>query len=109
MERADQRRVWAEIERYAAKAEASSFTSSCRAIYDKPEVKRHQEEMTHALGSTAPANTSGATVCANEGAAATTGTLRASAGAGQLFEFPLDRFRGAALVAEGQVVHATVL
>lgn len=44
-----------------------------------------------------------------QSAAKTEGTLRRNAGAGRLFEFRLDRFRGSALVAEGQVVHTAVL
>jgi len=42
-------------------------------------------------------------------AAAVEGSLRRGAGVGTLFEFRLDKQRGAALVAEGQVVHAAVL
>jgi hypothetical protein len=41
--------------------------------------------------------------------AQTPGALRTNPGVGRLFEFRLDRFRGAALVAEAQVVHATLL
>ena len=37
------------------------------------------------------------------------GSLRRNAVAGRLFEFRVDRARGAALVAEGQVVHAAIL
>jgi len=37
------------------------------------------------------------------------GTLRRRVGVGELFVFRLDRASGSALVAEGQVVHATVL
>ncbi len=42
-------------------------------------------------------------------AAAVEGSLRRGAGVGTLFEFRLDKQRGAALVAEGQVVHVAVL
>ncbi len=41
--------------------------------------------------------------------ARTEGTLRSNAGAGRLFELRVDRFRGSALVAEGQVIHAACL
>src|SRR3989442_613728 len=41
--------------------------------------------------------------------AKTEGTLRRNAGAGRLFEFRVDGSRGAALVAEAQVVHAACL
>jgi hypothetical protein len=161
MERADQARVWAEVGRYATKAGAASPTSSYQAIYDKPEVKQHQEDATRALAATAPTGTHGAAVFAADAllgldvfqdatlftrqwpkllrayaleilhvqapaagdearlrgqledllrrAAKTPGALRGSAGVGRLFEFRLDRFRGAALVAEAQVVHATLL
>jgi hypothetical protein len=161
MERADQGRVWAEVGRYAAKAGAASTTSSYQAIYDKGEVKRHQEDVTQALGTTAPTGTHGAAVFVGETlvgldlfqdpslftrqwpkllrayalevydlrapvpsdearlrgqvesllrrAAMTEGVLRGNAGVGRLFEFRLDRFRGAALIGEAQVVHATLL
>ena len=42
-------------------------------------------------------------------AAKVDGTLRRNPGVGQLFEFRVDRFRGWALVAEAQVVHAAIL
>lgn len=45
MERADQGRVWTEVKKYAAKAAAPSQTGNYQAIYDKPEVKRHQQEV----------------------------------------------------------------
>ena len=44
-----------------------------------------------------------------EQSAVAQGSLRRNAGAGRLFEFRVDRARGAALVAEGQVVHAAIL
>ena len=43
------------------------------------------------------------------GAARVEGTLRGSAGVGRLFEFALDKHRGAALLFEGQAVHLAVL
>lgn len=39
MAKADQGRVWREVERHAAAAAAPSATQSYQAIYDKPEVK----------------------------------------------------------------------
>ncbi len=42
-------------------------------------------------------------------AARTEGTLRGNAGVGQLFEFRVERARGAALIFEGRVVHAAIL
>jgi hypothetical protein len=43
------------------------------------------------------------------GAARVEGTLRASVGVGRLFEFALDKHRGAALLFEGQAVHVAIL
>lgn len=42
-------------------------------------------------------------------AARAEGTLRGNAGVGQLFEFRVERARGAALIFEGRVVHAAIL
>ena len=42
-------------------------------------------------------------------AAAVSGSARGNAGVGQLFEFRLGRYRGAALAHEGAVVHAAIL
>ncbi len=42
-------------------------------------------------------------------AARAEGTLRGNAGVGQLFEFRVDRSRGAALIFEGRVVHVAIL
>ena len=43
------------------------------------------------------------------GAARVEGTLRASVGVGRLFEFALDKHRGAALLFEGRAVHVAIL
>jgi len=43
------------------------------------------------------------------GAAGVEGTLRGNAGAGRLFEFTLDKRRGAALLFEGQTIHLAIL
>jgi len=43
------------------------------------------------------------------GTARVEGTLRASVGVGRLFEFALDKHRGAALLFEGQAVHVAIL
>jgi hypothetical protein len=37
------------------------------------------------------------------------GSLRGNAGVGQLFEFSVERSRGAALLFEGSVVHLAIL
>ena len=49
MEKAGQGSVWAEVDRYARKAAAPSATSSYQAIYDKPEVKAHMDEVERGL------------------------------------------------------------
>ena len=43
------------------------------------------------------------------GAARVEGTLRGSAGVGRLFEFALDKHRGAALLFDGRAVHLAIL
>jgi ARG/rhodanese/phosphatase superfamily protein len=43
------------------------------------------------------------------GAARVEGTLRGGVGVGRLFEFALDKHRGAALLVEGQAVHLAIL
>ncbi|OLC16180.1 MAG: hypothetical protein AUH29_05570 [Candidatus Rokubacteria bacterium 13_1_40CM_69_27] len=161
MERADQGRVWAEVSKYAARAAAPSETGSYQAIYDKPEVKEHQQEVERTLDHRAAPGARGAAVFVGQSLAGldlfedaglfarqwpkllrahaleaygrhseadgwegrlrqsvqsllqnvakTEGTLRRNAGAGRLFEFRVDGARGAALVAEAQVVHAACL
>jgi hypothetical protein len=160
MERADQGRVWAEVRKYSALAQAPSPTSSYQAIYEKPEVKDHQREVEQTFDVRPSSGARGAAAFVGErltgldlfedaglfarewpkllrghaldaygggGAAAdegglrqsvesllraarkTDGTLRTNAGVGALFEFRVERARGSALVAEGQVVHAAML
>lgn len=43
------------------------------------------------------------------GAAATSGSIRGNAGVGQMFEFKLEQYRGAALSHDGAIVHAAIL
>jgi hypothetical protein len=43
------------------------------------------------------------------GAARAQGSLRGNAGVGQLFEFGVERSRGAALLFEGAVIHLAIL
>jgi hypothetical protein len=43
MEKADQGRVWAEVERYARAAAAPSPSRDYQAVYEQPEVKAHLE------------------------------------------------------------------
>jgi hypothetical protein len=55
LERAEQGRVWAEVDRYARSAAAPSATRSYQAIYDRPEVKQDLEEAERRLdGRSAP-------------------------------------------------------
>jgi hypothetical protein len=161
MERADQGQVWAEVNKYTARAAAPSSTGSYQAIYDKPEVREHQQDVERTLDLRSAPGAQGAAVfvagslvgvdlfqdaglfarqwpkllrahaleaygrrAEGDGPerdprravssllqrlSRTEGTLRSNAGAGRLFEFRVDRFRGSALVAEGQVVHAACL
>ncbi len=161
MERAEQRRVWAEVDQYAGRAAAASPTGNYQAIYDAPEVQAHQKEVEQAFVSRVAPGANGAAVFAGESltgldlfedtglfarewpkllhahaietygrpphlrgeeermrswlegllrrSATVKGTLRRSAGAGELFEFQVDQFRGSALVAKGQVVHAALV
>ena len=41
MEKAPQGRIWAEVERYARRAQAASPTQSYQEVYEKPEVREH--------------------------------------------------------------------
>jgi hypothetical protein len=50
MEKADQGRIWAEVDRYARMAGALSATQSYQEVYEKPEVKAHLEDMGKELG-----------------------------------------------------------
>jgi hypothetical protein len=160
MERGSQRDVWAEVDRYSARAAAPSATGSYQAIYDKPEVKAHQDQVEGAIDARTMPGASGAAVFVGgsftgldlfqdaslftrewpkllrahaveaygrpvpevderalrarveevlKQSGVAQGSLRRNAGAGRLFEFRVDRARGAALVAEGQVVHAAIL
>ena len=161
MDKSGQQRVWAEVDRYAARLAAPSPTQSYQAVHDKAEVRAHQQAVEQAVDTRAPAGALGAAafvagaltgldLFADPGlfarewpkllraqalesydrrapedvdearlrervaallarAAGVEGTVRRGAGAGRLFEFRLEGGRGAALVAEGQVVHAAVL
>jgi len=127
IERQGQAEVWKEVDRYSARAAAPSPTASYQAIYDKPEMKVLQDASlftrewpkllrAHAIeayGRPIPDVDERALRPQVEAllrrARAAEGSLRRNAGAGRLFEFRVDRARGAALVAEGQVVHAAIL
>jgi hypothetical protein len=62
LERADQGRIWAEVEKYARGAAAPSATRSYQAIYEKPEVKAHLERAERGLDARAAAGALGAAV-----------------------------------------------
>jgi len=161
LERSDQREVWAEVDRYAARAAAPSSTGSYQAIYDKAEVQAHQKDVEGALDQRTVAGAQGAAVFVadtlvgldlfedpslftrewpkllrahaletygrNPGdkaderrlramlddvlrsAVGAAGSVRRGIGVGRLAEFRVDRWRGSALVAEGQVVHVAIL
>ncbi|MBI3455643.1 MAG: hypothetical protein HY002_07630 [Candidatus Rokubacteria bacterium] len=49
LRKASQQRVWAEVDRYARSAAAPSATRDYQAIYDKPEVRAHLEEIKRRL------------------------------------------------------------
>jgi hypothetical protein len=161
LNRADQAKVWAEVDRYSRRALAFSPTASYQSIHDKPEVAGHQRQVEQTIDHRTAPGAIGAAVFVGETlagldlfrdaslfarqwpkllrahaidtygrrpqrdpderreraraeeflrlAAASHGTIRRNAGAGHLFEFRADRFRGTALVAEDQVVHAVIL
>jgi hypothetical protein len=58
LSRADQGRVWSEVDRYAKEAAAPSPTASFQAVYDKAEVRAHVEAIERGLP--APPETLGA-------------------------------------------------
>lgn len=161
MAKADQSRVWREVERHAAAAAAPSATQSYQAIYDKPDVKarvgeaetraelhaapgavgaavfvddrfggldvfdgaslfaRQWRKLLRAYAIDAASGTGGPTLDPGAlraraaallgAAAAAPGTWRSNAGMGQLFDFRVERHRGAALIADVGVVHTALL
>ncbi len=66
MERADQAQVWAEVRGYASRLGAASPTDSYQAIYDKAEVKKHQQEVERSLDHRAAPGAIGAAVFIGE-------------------------------------------
>jgi hypothetical protein len=62
MEKADQGRIWVEVDRYARMAGAPSATQSYQEIYEKPEVKEHLEDLGKELGDRAAPGALGAAV-----------------------------------------------
>ena len=62
MEKTDQARVWAEVDRYARAAAAPSPSRDYQAVYEQPEVKAHVEGVTRDLGEPPGAAALGAAV-----------------------------------------------
>jgi len=159
-DKADQGRVWSEVQRSTAAAAAPSPTASYQQVYEQPAVRDHLAEAERAVDARAAAGALGAAVFVGStftgldffrdpglfgrqwrklfrahaveaysrpsapapeaklrpqvhallsGLAGVPGTLRGNAGVGQIFEFRLERYRGAALGYEGGIVHAAVL
>ena len=119
LERKSQREVWAEVDRYSARVAAPSATGSYQAIFQDASLftrewpKLLSAHAGEAYGRRVPEGDERALRARIEEllkkSAAAEGSLRRNAGAGRRFEFRVDRARGAALVAEGQVVHAAIL
>ena len=62
MEKADQGRVWGEVEKYARMAGAASPTRSYQEIYEQPEVKEHLKDVEQGIDHRAAAGALGAAV-----------------------------------------------
>jgi hypothetical protein len=62
MEKADQARVWAEVDRYAAAAAAPSPTRSYQEVYEKPEVQEHLKDVEQGIDPRAAAGALGGAV-----------------------------------------------
>ncbi len=69
MERAPQARVWAEVNRYAQRAEVASPTQSYQEIYEKPDVRAHLEQVEREVDHRSVPGAVGAAVFVAEGMA----------------------------------------
>ena len=159
--KADQGRVWAEVDRAARAAAAPSPTGSYQQVYEQPQVKEQLVQAEKGIDIAAGAGAVGAAAfigprlggidlfrdpglfarqwrkllrahaveAAGQPAdpsvaegklrvelhallgsvARVDGTVRGNAGVGQIFEFRLDPYRGAALAHDGGIVHAALL
>lgn len=67
LERSDQQRVWAEVQRYSQGLAAPSATQSYTAVHDKPEVQAFQKDVETALGGKITPGTQGAAVFVSDG------------------------------------------
>ena len=162
LDKDDQGRVWAEVDRAVrAQGIAPAPTGSLAQVYEAPEVRRRLDDTERALDERAAPGAVGAMVVIGDEVAAldafqdaglfarewrkllrahaaeaygragkgthgddelrkrarvllaavggASGSARGNAGVGQLFEFRLTEFRGAALDYEGRVVHLGVV
>ena len=66
LERSDQQRVWAEVQRYSQGVAAPSATQSYTAVHDKPEVQALQKDVETALGGKIVPGAQGAAVFASD-------------------------------------------
>jgi len=66
LERSDQQRVWAEVQRYSQGVAAPSATQSYTAVHDKPEVQALQKDVETALGGKIAPGAQGAAVFASD-------------------------------------------
>jgi hypothetical protein len=62
MEKADQGKVWAEVDKYARSAQAPSPTRSYQEVYEKPEVKEHLKDVERGIDHRADPGALGAAV-----------------------------------------------
>jgi hypothetical protein len=163
LDKEEQGRVWAEVDRSmsAQRLAVSAPTSSYAQMYEAPEVKRRLDDVERAVDDRAAKGALGAMVVIGDeitaldafqdaglfarewrkllrahaveaygrglkavpsddelrkraralldAAGGAAGSARGNAGVGQLFEFRLTEFRGAALEYEGRVVHLAVV
>jgi len=66
MEKADQGKVWAEVDKYARSAQAPSPTRSYQEVYEKDDVKKHLDDVRRGIDHRAVPGTLGAAVFVEE-------------------------------------------
>ena len=62
MEKADQGKVWAEVDKYVGRAQAAAPTRSYQEVYEKPEVKEHLKDVEGSIDHRADPGALGAAV-----------------------------------------------
>jgi hypothetical protein len=67
MEKADQSRVWTEVDRYSQRAAAASPTGNHQQVYEQPAVKEHLREAERKFEHAAPRGALGAAVFVRSG------------------------------------------